>query len=153
METAGWMECVLTSFFAMAFSFGTYSWLRTTRFPSAYYGVGAFNLVRRSTYEAVGGFEPIRLDVMDDVHLGRLLRDHGAKADLLVAGNAVRVRWQDSAWGVIRGLEKNAFASCQYSVARLIGFSLFYATVFFAPIAAALPVSYTHLTLPTTMLV
>lgn len=138
METAGWMECVLTSFFAMAFSFGTYSWLRATRFPSAYYGVGAFNLVRRSTYEAVGGFEPIGLDVMDDVHLGRLLRDHGAKADLLVAGNSVRVRWQDSAWGVIRGLEKNAFASCRYSVARLIGFSLFYSTVFFAPIAAAL---------------
>ena len=138
METAGWMECVLTSFFAMAFSFGTYPWLRATRFPSAYYGVGAFNLVRRSAYEAVGGFELIRLDVMDDVHLGQLLRDHGAKADLLVAESSVRVRWQDSAWGVIRGLEKNAFASCRYSVPRLIGFSLFYSTVFFSPIIAAL---------------
>ena len=138
METAGWMECVLTSFFAMAFSFGTYPWLRATRFPSAYYGVGAFNLVRRSAYEAVGGFELIRLDVMDDVHLGRLLRDHGAKADLLVAESSVRVRWQDSAWGVICGLEKNAFASCRYSVPRLIGFSLFYSTVFFSPIIAAL---------------
>ena len=138
METAGWIECVLTSFFAMAFSFGTYPWLRATRFPSAYYGVGAFNLVRRSAYEAVGGFELIRLDVMDDVHLGRLLRDHGAKADLLVADSSVRVRWQESAWGVIRGLEKNAFASCRYSVPRLIGFSLFYSTVFFLPIIAAL---------------
>lgn len=138
METASWLECVLTSFFAMAFSFGTYPWLRATSFPSAYYGVGAFNLVRRSAYEAAGGFEPIRLDVMDDVNLGRLLRDHGARADLLVAGNSVRVRWQDSAWGVIRGLEKNAFASCRYSVPRLIGFTLFYSTVFFGPIVAAL---------------
>lgn len=138
METAGWMECVLTSFFAMAFSFGTYPWLRATGFPGAYYGVGAFNLVRRETYQSAGGYEAIRLDVMDDVHLGRLLRDHGARADLLVAGNSVRVRWQDSAWGVIRGLEKNAFASCRYSVPRLIGFSLFYSSVFLVPVVAAL---------------
>jgi glycosyltransferase involved in cell wall biosynthesis len=138
METASWMECVLTSFFAMLFSFGTYPWLRGTRFPMAYYGVGAFNLVRRSSYEEVGGYESIRMDVMDDVNLGRLLRDHRARADLLVAGNAVRVRWQDSAWGVIRGLEKNAFANCRYSVARLIGFTLFYSAIFFLPIVAVL---------------
>ena len=138
METAGWMECVLTSFFAMLFCFGTYPWLRGTRFPMAYYGVGAFNLVRRSAYEDAGGFESIRMDVMDDVNLGRLLRDHGARADLLVAGDAVRVRWQESAWGVIRGLEKNAFANCRYSVARLIGFTLFYSAIFFLPIAAVL---------------
>ncbi|MBC8290887.1 MAG: hypothetical protein H8E37_11285 [Planctomycetes bacterium] len=138
METAGWMECVLTSFFAMLFCFGTYPWLRGTRFPMAYYGVGAFNLVRRSAYEDAGGFESIRMDVMDDVNLGRLLRDHEARADLLVAGDAVRVRWQDSAWGVVRGLEKNAFANCRYSVARLIGFTLFYSAIFFLPIAAVL---------------
>ncbi|MDA0591322.1 MAG: glycosyltransferase [Planctomycetota bacterium] len=138
METAGWMECVLTSFFAMLFCFGTYPWLRGTRFPMAYYGVGAFNLVRRTAYEEVGGFESIRMDVMDDVNLGRLLRDHEARADLLVAGDAVRVRWQESAWGVVRGLEKNAFANCRYSVARLIGFTLFYSAIFFLPIAAVL---------------
>lgn len=142
METAGWMECVLTSFFAMLFSFGTYPWLRNTRFPMAYYGVGAFNLVRRSTYEEAGGFDTIRMDVMDDVHLGRLLRDRGACADLLVAGDAVRVRWQDSAWGVIRGLEKNAFANCRYSVTRLIGFTLFYSAIFFLPIAAVLMLDF-----------
>jgi len=135
METNGWLECVLTSFFAMLFSFGTYPWLRQTGFPMAYYGVGAFNLVRRSSYEALGGYERIRMDVMDDVNLGRMLRDHGARADALVAGPAVRVRWQDSAWGVIRGLEKNAFAACRYSVLRLIGFTLIYAVLFFLPVA------------------
>ena len=136
METDSWMECVLTSFFAMLFSFGTYPWLRQTRFPLAYYGVGAFNLVRRSSYESVGGHEQIRMDVMDDVNLGRMLRDHGARADALVAGPAVRVRWQDSAWGVIRGLEKNAFAACRYSVFQLIRFSLLYVTLFLLPVAA-----------------
>lgn len=136
METGSWMECVLTSFFALLFAFGTYPWLRGTRFPMSYYGVGAFNLVRRSTYEAIGGYATLRMDVMDDVNLGRLLRDHGARADALLGGRAVRVRWQDSAWGVIRGLEKNAFAACRYSIVMLIAFTLLFSVIFFLPIAA-----------------
>lgn len=134
METASWMECVLTSFFAMLFCFGSYPWLRKTRFPMAYYGVGAFNLVRRSAYEQVGGHQTIRMDILDDVNLGRLLKESGVTADALVAGEAVKVRWQDSAWGVIRGLEKNAFAACRYSVTRLIGFTVFYCCLFFLPL-------------------
>lgn len=142
METSSWLECVLTSFFAMLFCFGTYPWLRGTRFPLAYYGVGAFNLVRRATYESVGGYDMLRMDVMDDVNFGRLLRDHDARADALIAGQSVQVRWQNSAWGVIRGLEKNAFANCRYSVPRLVGFTLFYSTIFFLPIIAVLSLEF-----------
>ncbi|MBI1314972.1 glycosyltransferase [bacterium] len=139
METESWPECVLVSFFAMLFAFGTQPWFRRLRLPHAYYGVGAFNLVRRDTYERLGGHEPIRLDVLDDVKLGKLFFVNGASADYLVAGDAVTVRWQNSAWGVIRGLEKNAFAGCQYSLPKLLGFSLFYIAVFHAPwLAAAL---------------
>lgn len=134
METEGWLECVLVSFFAMLFTFGTLPWLRSIRFPLAYYGVGAFNLVRRETYEAIGGHESIRLDVMDDVKLGKLLFRHRATADCLAAGDAVQVRWQTSTWQVIRGLEKNAFASMRYSWTRLALFSLIFCCVFFVPI-------------------
>ena len=141
METQGWSECVLVSFFAMLFSFGTQPWLRALRFPGAYYGIGAFNLVRRSAYEAAGGHDSIRLDILDDVKLGKLLFKQKASADYLVAEDTVRVRWQTSAWGVIRGLEKNAFASMSYSLIKVIGFSAFFALVFFAPLVAAIAVS------------
>lgn len=137
METESWPECVLVSFFAMLFAFGTQPWFRRLRLPNAYYGVGAFNLVRRATYEQLGGHEPIRLDVLDDVKLGKLFFLNGASADYLVAEDAVTVRWQNSAWGVIRGLEKNAFAGVQYSVPRLIAFTLLFAAVFHAPWLAA----------------
>lgn len=136
METQGWSECVLVSFFAMLFAFGTQPWLRSLRFPGAYYGIGAFNMVRRSSYDAVGGHHPIRLDILDDVKLGKLLFNHRASADCLVAEDAVRVKWQSSAWGVIRGLEKNAFASMSYSLIRMLGFSIFFGTIFFVPIVA-----------------
>lgn len=143
MESKSWAECVLVSFFAMLFAFGTQPWFRRIRLPNAYYGVGAFNLVRRSTYERLGGHQPIRLDVLDDVKLGKLFFRHGARANYLVASDAVTVRWQNSAWGVIRGLEKNAFAGVQYSLIRLAGFTLVFATVFLFPwlAIAALPLT------------
>lgn len=142
METQGWPECVLVSFFAMLFAFGTQPWLRSLRFPSAYYGIGAFNLVRRSAYDAVGGHDSIRLDILDDVKLGKLLFNHRAAADCLVAEDAVRVRWQSSAWGVIRGLEKNAFAAMSYSLIKMLGFSMFFGMIFFAPIMAVFLVPF-----------
>ncbi len=138
METEGWAERVLVSFFAMLFAFGTQPWLRRLRFPSAYYGIGAFNLVRRSAYDAAGGHEPIRLDILDDVKLGKLLFKQKSSADYLVAEDAVRVRWQPSAWGVIRGLEKNAFASMSYSLVKMLVFSAFFTLVFFVPIVATI---------------
>ncbi len=138
METHGWSECVLVSFFAMLFSFGTQPWLRSYRFPGAYYGIGAFNLVRRSAYDAFGGHDPIGLDILDDVKLGKLLFKQRATADCLVAEDAVRVRWQCSTWGVIRGLEKNAFAAMSYSLIKMLGFSLFFGLIFFVPILAVL---------------
>ncbi len=136
METEGWSESVLVSFFAMLFAFGTQPWLRSLRFPNAYYGIGAFNLVRRSAYDEVGGHHPIRLDILDDVKLGKLLFKHHAAADYLVAEDTVRVRWQSSAWGVIRGLEKNAFASMSYSLIKMVGFTIFFGLIFFVPIIA-----------------
>ena len=149
METHSWSERVLVSFFAMLFAFGTRPWLRQPgtgigqdarpgRFRSrtGYYGIGAFNLVRRVAYESVGGHEPLRMDILDDVKLGKLLFLNGASGDYLVAGPDVSVRWQNSAWGVICGLEKNAFASMDYSLRKLIGFTLFYSVIFFAPCVA-----------------
>lgn len=136
MVTEGWTERVLVSFFAMLFSFGTQPWLRAWRFPNAYYGIGAFNLVRHSAFEAAGRLDPIRLDILDDVKLGKLLFKHGASADYLVAEDAVRVRWQTSAWQVIRGLEKNAFASMSYSLLKMTAFTAFFGLVFFSPFVA-----------------
>jgi len=36
--------------------------------------VGAFNLVRRSTYEAVGTYQALRMEVLDDMKLGKVIK-------------------------------------------------------------------------------
>ncbi len=118
MLTGSLFETALVSFFGLVFAGATQSWLIRLPTRHIYAGVGAFNLVRRSFYEEAGGHVPIAYDVADDLKLGQLLKRHGARADLLAAGNYLQVRWQQSAWSTITGLEKNGFAGLNYSVPK-----------------------------------
>ena len=43
--------------------------------PKKYLGIGAFNLVRAAAYRECGGYEALRLTVLDDVKLGLLLSE------------------------------------------------------------------------------
>ncbi len=133
MIVGGYWETALVGFFGVLFTMGTQPWLVSTQVRFAYVGVGAFNLVRQAAYEKFGGHEPIRLDVLDDVKLGKLVKQSGHRQDVMVAGDLVSVRWQSSAWGVIRGLEKNAFASQDYSLGKLIAATLVFIAVVIVP--------------------
>ncbi|MCA9098093.1 MAG: glycosyltransferase, partial [Planctomycetaceae bacterium] len=113
-------ESALAAFFGFMFLLGTSSWNVSTGNRRSYAGIGAFNLVRAEPYRQVGGHEPLRLEVLDDVRLGQLLKDRGYQSQLLIGGESVRVRWQSSLWQMIRGLEKNAYASVGYSLPYLI---------------------------------
>ena len=138
MVAGTYAEAALVSFFGLIFGAGTQTWLVRSPLRRAYVGVGAFNLVRRSVYEKIGGHEPIRMDVLDDVKLGKLIKDNGFRSDVLHSGGLLKIRWQSSAWGVIRGLEKNAFASLNYSTTKLIIATLVFLVLFFAPYAGAI---------------
>lgn len=86
--------------------------------PKAFCGVGAFNMVSTTAYCAVGGHERLRMEVADDAKLGKLFKMNGFVTDLLYAADCLRVRWQNGFWGVVRGLEKNAFAGAEYRTGR-----------------------------------
>ena len=137
MLPGGFFENSIVAFFGFAFCAGIHAMLIPTRLRFAYCGVGAFNLVRRAAYEAAGGHLPIRMDVLDDVRLGKLLKRSGFRQDFLSGTRQVSVRWQDSTWSVIRGLEKNAFASLDYSVLRLLLVTVMWIVIFIVPCFAA----------------
>lgn len=128
------LESVLTTFFGMSFAIGTQLHLIQTRFPLAYAGVGAFNLVDAQFYRSVGGHLPIRLDVLDDVKLGKLIKYRGGRSDFLLADGLLSVRWQPSLWGVVTGLEKNAFASANYSLRGMLLLTVLFSLFFVAPL-------------------
>jgi hypothetical protein len=82
--------------------------------PKAYLGMGAFNLVRTSAYRECGGYEALRLTVLDDVRLGLLLRRAGKRTRGFIGGDDTECHWSPSALGMIRLMEKNYFAAIDY---------------------------------------
>ena len=129
------LENVLTNFFGMCFAMGMQLHLLRTRFPLSYAGVGAFNLVNAEFYFRAGGHLPIRMDVLDDVKLGKLMKRSGGRSDFILADQWLSVRWQPSLWGVVVGLEKNAFASLNYSLPQILFVTVLFTLLFVLPVA------------------
>ena len=80
-------------------------------------GVGAFNLVRKSVYQEIGGYETIAMKVADDMSFGELVVNKGYKQDFGLSGRGfITVKWFDNLFAALKGLEKNQFAHFKYSV-------------------------------------
>lgn len=89
-----------------------------------YMGVGAFNLVRTSVYQALGGHEPVALRPDDDLKFGKLVKDHGYRQDVLNGREMVTVEWYRSIAELIDGLMKNMFAGMKYRVSWVMAATL-----------------------------
>lgn len=79
-------------------------------------GVGGFNLVRREVYAKIGGFEALRMEVLDDLRLGWLVKRGGYAQRVVVGRDLVRIRWLQSALAVVRLVEKNGFSVYRFRV-------------------------------------
>lgn len=97
--------------------------------PRVYVGLGAFNLVRADAYRSAGGHEALKLEVLDDLALGRQLKRHGARQGLLLGEGAVALEWYRDARGFMHGVEKNSFAAAAYSVPRALAVSVGFAAL------------------------
>ncbi len=137
IEAGGLLEAAFVACFGLIFAAGTQPYLIPTRWPRAYCGVGAFNLVRRTALDRANGFEPIKLDILDDVKLGKMLKRTGSRGSVLRAGDGLSIRWQSGAWACVTGLEKNAFASANYSVWQLLSICGVTSVVFCGPAVGA----------------
>jgi cellulose synthase/poly-beta-1,6-N-acetylglucosamine synthase-like glycosyltransferase len=79
-------------------------------------GIGAFNLMRRDAYLAIGGMKPLSLRPDDDIRLGRRLRAFGFRQRVLNGRDAVSVEWYASLGAALSGLEKSLYASAEYRI-------------------------------------
>lgn len=111
-----WLLTCFAVTFAMYFSLFVRVWgVRNPR-STAHIGIGAFNLVRASVYQAVGGHEPIRMRPDDDLKLGKIIKLAGYRQDVVNGTSLIGVEWYASIAETMRGLEKNTFAGTDYSV-------------------------------------
>jgi glycosyltransferase involved in cell wall biosynthesis len=101
--------------FSFAFTVGIRPWKIADPRSRAHGGVGAFNLVRTSTYRKLGGHVPIHLRPDDDIKLGKLMKS-GGFSDFVLGAGAISVTWYASVREMIVGLEKNSFPAADYRV-------------------------------------
>ena len=113
-------EYMMIAFFQTMFVFGHRPWKVADPKSRDHMGVGAFNLIRRSAYEAVGTYEALRMEVLDDMKLGKLVKNGGFVQRNVFGGDLISIRWANGALGVVNNLTKNFFAVLSFQWPRTL---------------------------------
>lgn len=114
LEVGGLGEAVFLAYFVYAFNVSQRPWDAKNPRSGAHIGIGAFNLVRRAAYERAGGHGRIRMELLDDMGLGLIVKRSGGVSMFAGHDGLVRARWQEGLGGLVVGVEKNAFAALRY---------------------------------------
>lgn len=116
IEMHGFWETVLITFFGLAFHLSSDPARVSDAKSRVYVGVGAFQLLRRSAYEAIGTHRRLAMEVVDDMKLGKLVKKGGFPSAVGLAQEFIAVRWQVGIGNLLRGVTKNFFAALGYSL-------------------------------------
>jgi len=103
-------EKMMIAFFQTLFVFGHRPWRVADPKSKDHMGVGAFNMVRRNAYEQIGTYERLRMEVVDDMKLGKVIKESGYVQRNVFGGDLISLRWAKGAMGVVNNLTKNFFA-------------------------------------------
>jgi glycosyltransferase involved in cell wall biosynthesis len=101
-----------------------------------FFGAGGFSLVRRAVYERVGGFDELRMEVVEDLRLGWKIKRAGYAQRVVLGAGLARIRWIKGALGIVGLLEKNGFAGLRYRVGMCLLALLGFAVQVVLPLAA-----------------
>jgi glycosyltransferase involved in cell wall biosynthesis len=118
-------ERMMIAFFQVLFVFGHRPWRVANPKARDHMGVGAFNMVRRSVYEAVGTYRALRMEVIDDMKLGKVVKNAGFAQRNVYGEDLISLRWAKGAFGIVNNLTKNFFALLSFqwwrTVATVVG--------------------------------
>jgi cellulose synthase/poly-beta-1,6-N-acetylglucosamine synthase-like glycosyltransferase len=113
-------EYMMIAFFQTMFVFGHRPWKVADPSTDDHMGVGAFNLVRRRVYDAVGTYEALRMEVLDDMKLGKVVKKAGFAQRNVFGGDLISIRWARGAFGIVNNLTKNFFAILSFQSRRTL---------------------------------
>jgi glycosyltransferase involved in cell wall biosynthesis len=113
-------EYMMIAFFQTMFMFGHRPWKVADPSTDDHMGVGAFNLIRRKVYDAVGTYEALRMEVLDDMKLGKVVKNAGFAQRNVFGGDLISIRWGHGAFGIVNNLTKNFFAVLSFESWRTV---------------------------------
>jgi glycosyltransferase involved in cell wall biosynthesis len=103
-------EKMMIAFFQVLFVFGHRPWKVADPKARDHMGVGAFNMVRRSAYDAVGTYRALRMEVVDDMKLGKVIKNAAFRQRNVFGEDLISIHWAKGAFGIVNNLTKNFFA-------------------------------------------
>ncbi len=112
-----WDEAAVLGFVQVAGLWAARPWkVGDTRSKRDAIGVGAFNLMRRSAYVQVGGFEALKMEIVEDLGMARRIKKAGLAQRFAFGRGLVRVHWATGANGLAGVLTKNIFSAFRFYV-------------------------------------
>jgi cellulose synthase/poly-beta-1,6-N-acetylglucosamine synthase-like glycosyltransferase len=79
-------------------------------------GIGAFNLLRGEAYQQVGGFESLRMEIVEDVGLGRRIKRAGLAQRIVYGRGLVSLHWASGVDGLVNIMTKNLWAAFRFHI-------------------------------------
>jgi glycosyltransferase involved in cell wall biosynthesis len=113
-------ERMMIAFFQTLFVFGHRPWKVADPKTKDHMGVGAFNLIRRRVYEAIGTYQALRFEVLDDMKLGKLVKNAGYAQRVVFGEDLISLRWVKGVMGMAENLTKNMFAVVSFQPWRML---------------------------------
>jgi len=120
IEMHGFWEKTALTFFGLAFYLATHPRSVSNPRSRSFMGVGIFQLLKRSAYEASGTHRRLAMEVLDDMKLGKIIKRSGFRSGVGFAGDFVSVRWHAGFKNVIRGVTKNFFAAAEFKLSFVV---------------------------------
>jgi hypothetical protein len=71
-------------------------------------------------YEAIGTYRALRMEVLDDMKLGKVVKNARYRQRNVFGGDLISIHWAKGAMGVVRNLTKNFFAIMSFQWARTV---------------------------------
>jgi cellulose synthase/poly-beta-1,6-N-acetylglucosamine synthase-like glycosyltransferase len=113
-------EKMMIAFFQTLFVFGHRPWKVADPKTKDHIGVGAFNMIRRPVYNALGTYKALRFEVLDDMKLGKVVKNSGYAQRNVFGADLISIRWAKGAFGVVDNLTKNFFAIMSFQWPRAL---------------------------------
>jgi glycosyltransferase involved in cell wall biosynthesis len=120
LDLEGFWEKAVMTYFGVGFTMRFQPWRVANPRSKAFMGVGSFQLVRREAYEKSGMHKKLAMEVIDDMKLGKILKQAGAHSGVGVGAEYVTLRWHAGIGNIIHGVEKNFFAGANFSLPIVI---------------------------------
>jgi glycosyltransferase involved in cell wall biosynthesis len=119
MISRRWDEAAVLGYFQVLNLWAARAWRVANPKTRDALGIGAFNLVRASAYQKVGGFASFPLAVLEDLTLARRMKRAGFKPRVAFGIDMVKVHWAAGTAGLVGVMTKNLFAVFNYRIPLL----------------------------------